>query len=225
MNKIYISHLADNKIKDFLCSLGYELILIKPMADVDESIACHPDIYFCHLGRSYQNNATGNMNNALFHGKPSKLKHDYPGHAIYNGCSTGKFFLHNLKITDEELLKTVDDFGLIKVHVPQGYAKCTCVVVDENSIITADMGIAKTAVKAGLDVLIIQKAQVLLEGYPYGFLGGASGKVGNTILFNGDLSAHSDFDRIKDFIYSRGLNIKYFEEYPLTDIGSIIEEI
>lgn len=225
MNKIYISHLADNKIKDYLCSLGYELVMIKPMADVDESIACHPDIYFCHLGEDCQNHATGNMSNGLFHGNPSKLKYDYPGHAIYNGCSTGKFFLHNLKITDEELLKAVDNIGLTKVHVPQGYAKCTCVVVDENSIITADLGIAKAATKVGLDVLIIQKAQVLLEGYPYGFLGGASGKVGNTILFNGDLSAHSDFDRIKNFIYSRGLNIKYFEEYPLTDIGSIIEEI
>lgn len=225
MNKIYISHLADNRIKDYLCSLGHELISVKPLADVDESIACHPDIYFCHLGNSRQNNVTSNMSKSLFHGDPSKLKHNYPGHAIYNGCSTGKFFLHNLKITDEKLLKAVDDFGLTKIHVPQGYAKCTCVVVDENSIITADMGIAKAASKAGLDVLTIQKAQVLLEGYPYGFLGGASGKVGNTILFNGDLSAHSDFERIKDFVHSRGLNIKYFEEYPLTDIGSIIEEI
>lgn len=225
MNKIYISHLADNKIKDYLRSLGYDLVFIKPLADIDESIACHPDIYFCRLGKTHQSNTTSNSNNTIFYGDPSKLKHDYPGHAIYNGCSTGKFFLHNLKITDEKLLKVVDDCGLTKIHVSQGYSKCTCVVVDENSIITADMGIAKAASKAGLDVLTIQKAQVLLPGYPYGFLGGASGKVGNTILFNGDLSAHSDFERIKDFIHSRGLNIKYFEEYPLTDIGSIIEEI
>ena len=57
-----------------------------------------------------------------------------------------------------------------------------------------------------------------------GFIGGASGKVGNLILFNGDLRKHSNYKEIKDFIERRGVSIKYFEGYPLTDIGSIIEE-
>ena len=61
-----------------------------------------------------------------------------------------------------------------------------------------------------------------LPGYDTGFLGGTSGRVGDEIVFNGDLSAHPDFEAIKDFIRSRGLQIKYFESYPLRDIGSII---
>lgn len=190
--------------------MGFELELVFPMAEIDEAIACHPDIYMCHLGKT------------VYLGDSSKLTHDYPGHAIYNGCSTGKYFIHNLKITDNKLLEEVKAMGLIPIHVAQGYAKCSCIVVDENSIITADMGIAKAASSAGLDVLVIKPGQVALDGYPYGFIGGASGKVENTILFNGDVSSHSDYLAIKDFIESRNLKLKYFEDYPLTDIGSIL---
>ena len=212
MSNVYISHLADNKIKNFLIESGHMVLEISPLAEVDLAISSHPDIYMCHLGKE------------LFHGDPSKLTHDYPGHAIYNGCSTGKYFIHNLNITDKELLEKVEKHELIKVHVNQGYAKCSCIVVDENSIITADKGIAKVATDAGLNVLVIDHAQVELDGYPYGFIGGASGKVGNLILFNGDLRKHSNYKEIKDFIERRGVSIKYFEGYPLTDIGSIIEE-
>ena len=223
MNKVYISHLADKRIKDYLVECGHQLVEVIPRACVDPAINCHPDIYMCHLA-SLKVLSAENYKNLVFHGDSSRLAHDYPGHAIYNGCSTGKYFIHNLKITDCDLLKAVEDSRLIKVHVQQGYAKCSCIPVDEDSIITADRGIAKSAKAAGLNVLIIEPSQVILEGYPYGFIGGASGKIGNTIIFNGDLSAHTDYLAIKDFIESRGLNIKYFKEYPLTDIGSIICE-
>ena len=212
MKKVYLSHLADIRLKNYLTDLGYELELIFPKADVDAPIACHPDIYMCHLGQS------------VFCGDSEKLTHDYPGHAIYNGCSTGKYFIHNLKITDRELLNKVENLGLVPIHVSQGYAKCSCIVVDKDSIITADRGIAKAASMAGLAVLVVEPGQIVLEGYPYGFIGGASGKIDNTIVFNGDLSSHSDYLSIKDFIERRGLNIKFFEDYPLTDIGSIIQE-
>ncbi|MBR5128634.1 MAG: hypothetical protein IKU67_01160 [Firmicutes bacterium] len=212
MSNVYISHLAHNKIKNFLIESGHRVLEVSPLAEVDSAISSHPDIYMCHLGKE------------LFRGDPSKLTHNYPGHAIYNGCSTGKYFIHNLKITDKKLLNEVENLGLIKVDVRQGYAKCSCIVVDENSIITADKGIAKAANDAGLDVLVIDHAQVELEGYPYGFIGGATGKVGNVILFNGNLRDHSNYKEIKEFIERREVNIKYFEDYPLTDIGSIIEE-
>lgn len=164
------------------------------------------------------------LRDGLYHGERFLLHPDYPGHAIFNGCSTGKYFIHNLKYTAPDLLEAVRREGQIQVHVAQGYAKCSCVVVDEDSIITADRGIWKEAVKAGMDVLLIERSQVILQGYPYGFLGGASGKVGSTIIFNGDVTRHSDYARIRDFIESRGLEIVYFKDYRLTDIGSIIEE-
>lgn len=212
MKKIFISKYADNLLKDFLTGQGYFIEEISALADIDEAISCHPDIYMCDLG------------NTLFKGDPAKLAYDYPGHAIYNGCSTGKYFIHNSKITDQALKDAAAESGLIPVNVAQGYSKCNCVVVDEDSIITSDAGIEKACTAAGLNVLMVSRGQVVLEGYPYGFLGGASGKVENTIIFNGNLAAHSDYNAIKTFIESRGLEVIYFDSYPLTDIGSIIEE-
>jgi hypothetical protein len=213
MSKIHLSVNANEQLKKYLSSLHHEIRYVSAMAKVDEPISTHPDIYMCHLGKE------------VYHGNPKALSYDYPRHAIFNGCSTGKYFIHNLKYTDSELLKKVRSLGQIEVNTAQGYAKCSCVVVDENSIITADGGIKKASEKAGIDVLYIEPKQVILHGYPYGFIGGASGKVGNTIIFNGDISKHSNFSEIKNFIESRSLEMIYFNTYPLTDIGSIIEEI
>ena len=212
MKKIFISRNANKILKDYLSSKGFSLEEMEPLTSIDEAISCHPDIYMCDLG------------DYLFKGDPTLLTHDYPGHAIYNGCSTGKYFIHNSKITAPALKDAASLANLIPIHVAQGYSKCNCVVVDEDSIITSDAGIHKVCTDAGLEVLLIERGQVVLEGYPYGFLGGASGKVGNQIVFNGILSAHSDYNKIKEFVQSRGAEIVFFEDYPLTDIGSIIEE-
>lgn len=212
MSNIYISCEADEILKKYLKKSGHKVCEVRPTVKMDPAISTHPDIYMCALRDS------------VYHGERFLLNPYYPAHAIFNGCSTGKYFIHNLKYTAPDLLKAVRREGQIEVHVAQGYAKCSCVVVDKDSIITADRGIWREAVKAGMDVLLIEKSQVILRGYPYGFLGGASGKVGSTMIFNGDITRHSDYARIRDFIESRGLDIVYFKEYRLTDIGSIIEE-
>lgn len=212
MSNVYVSCQADQALKKYLKEAGHRVCEVRSTVKMDPPISTHPDIYMCAL------------RDGLYHGERFLLHPDYPGHAIFNGCSTGKYFIHNLKYTAPDLLKAVRREGQIQVHVAQGYAKCSCVVVDEDSIITADRGIWKEAVKAGMDVLLIERSQVILQGYPYGFLGGASGKVGSTIIFNGDVTRHSDYARIRDFIESRGLEIVYFKDYRLTDIGSIIEE-
>ena len=212
MSDVYVSVNANEILKKYLREAGHTVHEVKKRVKMDPAICTHPDVYMCAL------------RDGVYHGELFVLSENYPGHAVFNGCSTGKYFIHNLKYTAPGLLKAVRDEGQIEVHVRQGYAKCSCVVVDEDSIITADRGIWSAAVTAGMDVLLVERAQVVLEGYPYGFLGGASGKVGNSIIFNGDITRHSDYARIRDFIESRGLDVVYFKEYRLADVGSIIEE-
>ena len=109
------------------------------------------------------------------------------------------------------------------IDVRQGYTKCSTVVVDENSIITYDEGIVKAcAPYRDLDVLQIAPGFVRLDGFDTGFIGGASGRVGNEIIFNGDLFSHPDFNSIVSFIEKRGLVCRWFADYKLTDIGSIL---
>ena len=211
-SKIYISDAACRPLIVHLSEKGFSLVFAKE--SVPTPIGCHPDIIYCHLGGG-----------KVFHGNPQRLGPDYPADCIYNACSTGKFFIHNLKVTDGELLAAADAFGLDKIHVSQGYTRCSVLPVDENSIITYDRGIAQACFKQnGPEVLLVRPGHVLLPGYNCGFIGGCGGRIGDEIVFNGDLSAHPDYEAIKDFISERGLVSVYFKDEPLTDIGSIIEE-
>lgn len=73
-----------------------------------------------------------------------------------------------------------------------------------------------------MNVLLVEPGFVKLRGADTGFIGGASGRVGGEIIFNGDLSVHPNFREITAFIETQGLGCKWFESYELEDIGSII---
>lgn len=220
MSTIYLSPMAGGPLKNDLQQQGYQLHFMHPVNTVAAPIACHPDIRLCKLG--IRDEA------AVFHGSSDLLYPDYPGDARYNACCTGRYFIHNLKYTAPELLHAChlmisgSEEAMTAVHVSQGYARCSIVPVTESSIITYDQGITKACRRAGLEVLLIRPGHVLLPGYREGFIGGSCGHIGNQILFNGDLSAHPDFDAIRTFIKEKGLSCVWFDSYPLTDIGSII---
>lgn len=215
MSKIYISELASPQLIEYLKSEGHEVIPAKPLKNVDPAISCHPDIIHCHLARG-----------RVFHGNPAVLDPVYPADSVYNACSTGKYFIHNLKHTSPELLALAGELGLETIHVNQGYARCSILPVDENSVITYDRGVAAAcACQAhGPDVLLIRPGHIGLPGYASGFIGGTGGRVGDTVVFNGNLAAHPDFEIIKEYIESRGLKCFWTTDMPLTDIGSVIEE-
>jgi hypothetical protein len=71
--------------------------------------------------------------------------------------------------------------------------------------------------------LKVQGGGVLLPGFDTGFIGGCSGRVGNELIFNGNLEKHPDFERIRNFVTSKNVKLKYFTDYELCDIGSILE--
>lgn len=209
MSTIYLSQTANPLLIEYLTSNGYRIHIIENTDVTYEPVSSHPDIYMCSLG----------IGRPIFFGRPEKIGKKYPDNIIYNAACTGKFFIHNLKYTDPELLKAVD--GIEKINVSQGYSKCNTLIVDETGIITSDAGIYKSC-KYKLDVLLIRPGHIKLNNFPYGFIGGASGRIGNTIIFNGNLEDHPDYNNISDFIIKRGLDIVYFKEYQLEDIGSII---
>lgn len=214
MRKIYVAGNANQILKKYLHGLGYDLDMISSEMLVDPAISSHPDVFFCRLG--IYDDAP------LVQAKNSELGMGYPAEAAFNAACTGKYFIHNLKVTAPRLLDAAKSISMELIHVPQGYTKCSTVIVDERSIITYDRGIEKACSSAGLNVLLITPGHVLLPGYTTGFIGGCSGRIGDKVIFNGNLSAHPDFENICDFIQSRGLKCVWFDSYPLTDIGSII---
>lgn len=217
MKTIYISQSAENNLISYLKAPDRSLHFVQKGGRTYPAVDAHPDIYFCKMGVS--------EHNAVFRGDPQEIDSCYPHNIRFNAVCLDGYFIHNLKYTSPALIREVKKLGLTPVDVKQGYTKCSCVVVNGNSLITADNGIYQTLKKTpDIDVLPVSQGFVKLEGFEYGFLGGASGKVGDEIIFNGNLSAHPDFEAIRSFIEYKGLQIKFFPEYPLTDIGSILTD-
>lgn len=198
-------------MKEYLNKQGFRIHLVRATNRTYAPVSSHPDMYMCSLGPG----------RPVFFGNPGELGCSYPENILFNAACTGRFLIHNLNYTSPSLLKAAGDVR--RIHVPQGYAKCNIVIVDEASIITSDQGIFR-ACRHELDVLLIRPGFVRLRGFPYGFLGGTSGRIGSSLLFNGNLSAHPDFKKITAFIQSRNLEPVYFPQYELEDIGSIVHQ-
>lgn len=204
---------------------------------VDPRIATHPDIYMCQLGLWSEA--------GIFFGDVEKLAVAYPQDIIYNAVCTRNYVVHLAEMTDPELkdamvtwhrsLQRHPDEGFnreIKVlSVRQGYTRCMCLPVDDNSFIVSDEAIAKPLENQGASVLRISRGGIRLTGFDTGFIGGTAGNIyvnsddmtdQRAIVFNGDLSAHPDFAAITEFIRSRNILPVWFGDYPLEDIGSIL---
>lgn len=244
MKKVYLSKSVHPALTSYLTQLGYAIELVHHEGITYDPVNSHPDIFMCRFGVWEKPQ--------IFPGNPEKLTSSYPGNIIYNAVCTDKYFIHNLKYTDPDLLASAKAWkgapggtakdahpsgGLTLIDVPQGYTRCCCLPVDDTSFITSDRGIEKLLTDAGADVLLIERGHIELPGFDYGFIGGCGGhimvsgvadnadtsmRLQPAIIFNGDLSAHPDFERIAEFIHERDIDTAYFEDYPLTDIGSII---
>jgi len=189
-----------------------DVILVDKTAPVYDAVSCHPDIYYCRF-------ADENVIKAM----SGEIGEAYPENIGFNAVCLDRYFIHNLKYTNPRLLEYAKQLDLQLINVKQGYAKCSCVVVDGKGIITADDGIYSVLSKFDdIDILKVTAGHVLLSGFDYGFLGGASGRIGDTVYFAGDITKHPDFKAIRTFILNRNVNLKWFD-FPLTDIGSIIE--
>lgn len=162
------------------------------------------------------------LKSKLFYAAIADYAPDYPENASFCALAFGNYFVHRLDITAPALLNEATRLGLELIDVRQGYTRCSALPVNDNSVITADAGIAGALRKRGAEVLEIAPGHVLLPGYAEGFFGGCAGRVGDTIVFNGDLGAHPDCGRIESFIRERGIGVKSFPGQPLRDIGSII---
>lgn len=228
MNKIYLSALAGKPLIKYLNRNGYETVFITGTSGLSagspvyNEALTHADIYMCQLGLW--------ENSRIFMGNTAELKSHYPGNIIYNALCTGKYFIHNFKYTSPALSEAVSSYahsdGIINVSVSQGYTRCCCLPVNENSFITSDAGISKALESAGADVLLIKPGHIFLPGFEYGFIGGCGGNIitdnRRTVIINGNLKAHPDYEKIADFIKARDINLVFFEEYALEDIGSIL---
>lgn len=261
MKQVYISRHAGTSLVRYLVAQGYQINTVteygivnqntnnlddvldtsRPV-HVDPRLATHPDIYMCQLGLW---NEAG-----IFVGDPERLGPEYPNDIIYNAVCTRDFVFHLIEKTDRELMDAIitwrqglaydtyqpDSEGHFHeetkvIGVRQGYTRCSCLPVNNDSFILSDKGVANALEAQGASVLLIEEGHIKLRGFEHGFIGGTAGNIyinsggitdQKAIVFNGDLSVHPDFKRITGFIKSRNILPVWFEDYALEDIGSIL---
>jgi len=147
----------------------------------------------------------------------------YPNDAQLNICLLGRKFIYNPRTASLKVIEHLRTHGREGIECKQGYTRCSVCAVDENSIITSDAGIAGKCRRSNLDVLEISPGHIELQGFDYGFIGGASIKLSNDILaFTGTLSEHPQYKIIEGYIKSKGLEVIYLTDLPAFDIGSAI---
>jgi len=208
------------------------LIKTLPVKEVMPEIAYHPDIMMHHLGKERVIVAPNTPEKLVYALENEKfeiiignreLKEKYPKDIPYNVARLGKFAICNVKNTDELLLEKLMEEGAQLIDVSQGYSKCSVCVVDSNSIITSDKGIAKKTLEYGIDVLLIDPGNIELKGMDYGFIGGATGFLShNELAFAGCLEKHPQYSMILNFMLKHEKNSINLYKNTLQDLGTLV---
>lgn len=226
-------------LKKPLEKIGILPLLVPENPNVDPRLSGHADLSVFHAGgkRLY---LAQHLKDTDFAEKLSRLgaelefpefhqKREYPSDAYLNARAVGKKLIYGKNVTAGFIVKCFTNHSdVVLIGSRQGYAGCSVCVVDENSIITADAGIAKAAVKHGIDVLCIENGHIDLPGFEYGFIGGSSFKLSkDELAFTGVLDEHPDKKEIMSFLASKSVEPVFLTDRKIFDIGGgipLIEE-
>lgn len=217
------NHIIANKLKE----CGYTCIATEKSANVSEPISLHADVLYLKTGdkeiyvSDCQTDNIKLLKEIGYNVTEIKLAPGYKTECKLNMivgddavvCNPNTCL--NLEIFDS-------DKEIIKVN--QGYTKCSTIVLSDNDFITEDEGIYNALKSCGKNCLLIEKGYVSLEGYDYGFIGGASVYLTdqNTLLFFGDITEHKNYCEIEKFCIEFKINIDCIKDFKLIDIGGSI---
>lgn len=211
---------------------NFELICLDSNPFVDSRLEGHVDLSAVHLGGneialgSFLKNSDAVQRlkalglNIRF--VPDCSAPQYPYDAALNFCIVGNTLIYNHKTAQVDI---VNELTIAKTPIDckQGYTKCSVCVADEESIITEDKGIASKAESAGLKVLLLDNAEIELDGFKSGFIGGASFKIAhNKMAFTGYIINSNVRNAIEGFLEKRGIETVYLTKRSAFDIGSAI---
>lgn len=215
--------IGDNKFN----KLFEEKITINSNPLLPKPIANHPDVNVCVI------------DNTVFLPKYSQifkkismlglniitisedLGDEYPFDVLLNCRAIDDYVILNPKTVSKDILKYCKQNKKI-INVNQGYSACSTLAVSKDVIITADKGIYNALKSAGLSPLLIKEGYIKIDQYDYGFIGGASGVLDNTVYFFGDITLHPDYGKINDYLTKNNVKFKYFDG-ELLDIGGVIK--
>ena len=215
--------LVSTKEKDVINALKAFNIAVLEVPEcnyIEKGISSHPDMNVLYLGNAkYMGYEKILPDDFEFLGETLPLEPNYKKSTKLNCALTNEFLIFNPKTASD---KTPLE-NRVKIETNQGYSKCSTLIINKESIITADDSIESAALKKGLNVLKICQSEILLDGYSNGFIGGIGGKLDESILgISGELKYLKDKDNILDFCRNVGVYIESITKGKVKDIGGII---
>ena len=152
------------------------------------------------------------------------IQGEYPRNVALNAAQVGKTLICRTDTLDDRVKDYCRKYGYELLRVRQGYAKCSCTVVSDHAIITADNGIYQALQGSKIEILLIEQGRVALKGAEYGFIGGASGYDRNAgiLYFTGNINTHPDAERILYFCEKQHTKVISLSDNPLVDTGGIL---
>ncbi len=239
MKDFCIPNLPINPVKDVIVSgeysflvkelenLGIHCITVKPCPGLPHYERYHADLHLSYYRKGVVciggNTDFSSVIPTLHIEKGTVLTSPYPCNIAFNHVILGNTFLGNIAFTESRIITYCRDNQFRMLNVRQGYTKCSCAIVGENALITADSGIYQKCLENHIDVLRIDSGYINLYGYDYGFIGGCCGKLSRDILaFTGKLNTHKNRADIRSFLRNYGISVVELSNKPLFDIGSIL---
>lgn len=221
----------DQKIVEYVRSFDIDLLLTNANRQIDKFISNHADINYHHLGGRQ---IVADSSQSVLIAELEALGMDvrlceteisgvYPGDCRLNFARIGNMIAGKACICEPGIIDYCKRNQIRTVNVNQGYCKCSVCIVNEKAVITDDESIKIAIDKNGIDCLLIQKGDVFLSGYDYGFIGGACALIDkNKLMFFGNLKAHRNYKDIMQFLTHNNCSAVFSADFPLTDIGGMI---
>ncbi len=222
MKKIIISEQIPNSLKSMLLGIGFLPVLLPCHPSLPTPTASHADMLIFSDGeyrliqKQYYNDNKEVFGDIPFCFTDEMMANKYPKDILLNALLVKDTLIGKQEYISIQLRERYEK----RINVKQGYSRCSVLLL-KNGAITADKGLYRTLSNI-TDVLLINEGNILLPGYDFGFIGGASAVTEGTVLFFGDITAHPDYQKISDFCHARDYDIIYDKTTPLTDYGGAI---
>lgn len=229
---IIVNTAIAKEIKNQWMEPGYHFISSTTLTALPKPIATHPDIQIHPLRNDlaicapevfdyYREQLPAQIR--LIAGTKS-LGRTYPMDCAYNVACIGEYVFCNTNHTDPKLLSYYQENHKKIIHVNQGYTRCNFCAIDDKTVFTEDIGIHNTIIANNLPIksILLPKGEVSLDGYPYGFIGGAFGAGENALFWYGNPIACSYGKEILVYVRSTQKRMLCLGMDKPRDFGGII---